>query len=710
MASTSGLPRRRRRQQHPRLLLRPPSTPTGRPTRRSARWSPGWTRRGYVRIDRGVTNNEGFYEYADRDRLGRSRLRVRLSPRSGRWRLLRRCDARRHAQGNVDSSFTYDGNLLGGLLRRGGSRRDRAFGPARGARPVESARRDPGFGPRAVRRGRRRHRRRALGVDQSGEHAPGACYRVRPPGRRDGPSDRLRLEVRRRMVARALRTASRRSPDSPRPSRTTRRSARWPRRRTPACSTPTSAPVPLLDRFVAGALDADGKHPRRRLRRHDHELDARAHPRGRRVLRSVVRHGRQDHGRADRGGATSQGLLRHVFPDDDGRVVATGSADYTGTGYAVATRRLAERRRPTRRSGPTASRPHRGETPRAASRRRIPDGELRHGRQRRAARGAGTSRPRGVAVLAVSRTTRCDVRVSSRWPRSAFSAACVTACGSILGLPDGLDFRDASVDGSSLAPEGGPTGPGEAEAGSAGRRRARRRRDEVRARHEIVQRRVRGREPELRVRAASTSCSACPTPTSGAATCDDAGRLRRRVRDRLLHMCDGGASCEAVGPDNPVNCVGCGMGCSSTEVCVAASASGGTCSTTCPGGTTECDGGCVDTMTSPAHCGATSVCGVACPSGPSSVATCTSGKCRDRVPGNARRLRSRRVERLRGRQRASDLANCGGCGPAVHGPAEHDDRVHERRLRGQRVRRDVRRLQRRPERRLRVRHLRRSSA
>lgn len=71
--------------------------------------------------------------------------------------------------------------------------------------------------------------------------------------------------------------------------------------------------------------------------------------------------------------------------------------------------------------------------------------------------------------------------------------------------------------------------------------------------------------------------------------------------------------CETWARDNPDHCGGCGIACRADEVCT-----GTTCG--CPGGLTDCDGACVDTLVDQGHCGG---CGLACAEG----AACAAGAC-----------------------------------------------------------------------------------
>jgi hypothetical protein len=83
------------------------------------------------------------------------------------------------------------------------------------------------------------------------------------------------------------------------------------------------------------------------------------------------------------------------------------------------------------------------------------------------------------------------------------------------------------------------------------------------------------------------------------------------------HLCNGVCISSVI---DPHNCGGCGVTCSSTEVC-----SGGACSTTCLPGLTACSQACVDTTTDDGNCGA---CGTVCPSGQG----CANGTCVAAVP------------------------------------------------------------------------------
>ena len=66
---------------------------------------------------------------------------------------------------------------------------------------------------------------------------------------------------------------------------------------------------------------------------------------------------------------------------------------------------------------------------------------------------------------------------------------------------------------------------------------------------------------------------------------------------------------------DPAHCGGCGKACAGGEACI-----GGTCQSSCTGGTTYCNGTCVNTATDAANCGK---CGTVCPA----TQVCSSGIC-----------------------------------------------------------------------------------
>jgi hypothetical protein len=130
---------------------------------------------------------------------------------------------------------------------------------------------------------------------------------------------------------------------------------------------------------------------------------------------------------------------------------------------------------------------------------------------------------------------------------------------------------------------------------------------------------VRADDPAFGCGDGCSSCSLGPFATGAAceaATCKIASCESGRF-DCNKDVTDG---CETNIRTDPGNCGQCGKVCDAT----APFCSDGDCVLTCPVGTTECSGACVDTTTDPEHC---SACDNACAFGPNSTPTYNGSTC-----------------------------------------------------------------------------------
>ena len=261
------------------------------------------------------------------------------------------------------------------------------------------------------------------------------------------------------------------------------------------------------------------------------------------------------------------------------------------------------------------------------------------------------------------------------------AGAGVAACGSILGLPDGLDFSDAVARRARRdrrcrrrRSRGHERRGRRSRSGRRRPERERRRRGDVRPGYQDVRRPLRRRRPELRM-LAIIELQPVPLDEQRHAHVRRRGRVRPRVRagirglrtGRRRRVRDRRARQSGLLPRLRI-----GMH-SAPTLRARRRRRAGRYVTDCAMGTIECDGGCVATATSPANCGG---CGVACPPPaarrPRDV---RRRQVRHRVPRDPRRLQSRRVGRLRDRyERRSDQLR---------------QRVRRRRMRGARERDDV---------------------
>jgi hypothetical protein len=158
-------------------------------------------------------------------------------------------------------------------------------------------------------------------------------------------------------------------------------------------------------------------------------------------------------------------------------------------------------------------------------------------------------------------------------------------------------------------------------------------------------------------------CASCPVPAHGTSLCVDGGCGVACDQDWLDCNGDPRDGCEIDPRGDPRNCGACGARCGPGLVCDIT----GKCASGCSSGSSECDGGCVDTSRNPAHCGS---CANVCPEPANGSATCAGGVCgfsctapfRDCDDGGAG---TNGCET----NTAVDRNNCGACGKVCVAPS-----------------------------------------
>lgn len=145
----------------------------------------------------------------------------------------------------------------------------------------------------------------------------------------------------------------------------------------------------------------------------------------------------------------------------------------------------------------------------------------------------------------------------------------------------------------------------------------------------------------------AASCQPCSLPHAQQTNCHAEGECAVASCEPGWGDCTAEPGCETQ-VNTVAHCGSCDNACGQNQVCAT-----GQCATSCPSGTTNCSGACVELAADSQNCG---TCGNGCPSAPNGVGVCVNGQCDIQCNPAYTRCGASCIDTK------SNTSHCGGCG------------------------------------------------